>query len=353
MKTKYLLLLVASLTLFCVMACNKNNDTNHTCIVVYTIDSHEGRTTVKNDMEWDQLLNRFCDYAHEGKSVTFYNLSSHPSDLYASKGTTQNNEPTTYTTRDREAMKAWMRRMEQSGKTVNVTYDRTTGIWSGRAYATASIESDTNSCYSGVITTISLTGLAASPLSGVSVLALQINTDTTFILMRNNQLFLEEEVNEYTIGDTATLCGEVHMIEDLADSPILVLDITTNDAATIIGTWQYSSLTEYADGDGISYLNVTTQYIPEEDGYSIYYHFRADGSATRTTNAPSSSTANGTWSLSDDGILCCNLLDMGGGCWHIVWLTSTSMIISRTDMDSNNRNVVYQMLLESTGKRLF
>ena len=106
MKTKYLLLLVASLALFCVMACNKNNDTDHTCIVVYTIDSHEGRTTVKNDMEWDQLLNRFCDYAHEGKSVTFYNLSSHPSDLYASKGTTQNNEPTTYTTRGDEGMDA-------------------------------------------------------------------------------------------------------------------------------------------------------------------------------------------------------------------------------------------------------
>ena len=85
------------------------------------------------DAEFDALLDRFCDYAQEGRTVTFYN--SVPSGSTARKALTK--EATTFSTTSREEMKRWMARMEDEGMTVTVTYDPTTGTWNGTAYATA------------------------------------------------------------------------------------------------------------------------------------------------------------------------------------------------------------------------
>lgn len=355
MKRIQFLFIIAAM--LCATACNKIDKTDpvdigQTCMIVYTVDNYENSTTVKSDSDWDALLDQFCNYAEDGKSVTFHNLRSQPTDLYSSKNLMHAKEgttPTTITTSSRTEIKAWMRKMEQAGKTVNVTYDRNTGVWSGRAYANAPVADEEATCYSGVVVYTNMPSFDDIPLPGV-VLALRVNEDSTLILVRNNSILIslisDDELEEYSIGDSATLCGTIHSGSDYSDNSFLVLDITNITSATVVGTWQCTSLTEYAMGDGLNYLNVVTQYIPEENGSSIYYNFNSDGTATRTVGLVSTPSESGNWNLSD-GQFCCDLSGMSGDCWNIVWLTSSTMIISR--IDSENGNTIYQMQLEQTG----
>ena len=354
MKNIHIIPIVAAAAILCATACNKIDktdpiNTDQACMVVYTIDNQESHTTVKSESDWDVLLDQFCNYAHDGKTVTFYNLSSQPSDLHSGKGQIKSGTgatPTTITTSSRDEIKTWMRKMEQAGKTVNVTYDRNTGVWSGRAYANAPVADEEATCYSGVVVYTNMPSFDDIPLPGV-VLALRVNEDSTLILVRNNSILIsDDELEEYSIGDSATLCGTIHSGSDYSDNSFLVLDITNITSATVVGTWQCTSLTEYAMGDGLNYLNIVTQYIPEENGSSIYYNFNSDGTATRTVGLVSTPSESGNWNLSD-GQFCCDLSGMSGDCWNIVWLTSSTMIISR--IDSENGNTIYQMQLEQTG----
>ena len=153
----------------------------------------------------------------------------------------------------------------------------------------------------------------------------------------------ETGLEGYQIGDTATLSGQLMVIEDLDSTPLLVLDITTTNPATVVGSWQYTCLTEYAMGNGLDYLNMVTQSIPEENGNNIYFTFNSDGTATRTVGNSSTLSVSGNWSL-ENGHFCCDLPDMSGDCWDIVWLTSSTMIITRTD--NTNGEAIYQMMLE-------
>ena len=99
----------------------------HARDIVYTVDNSTTTVHLTTEEEFDALLDRFCDYAEGGSSVTFHNTK-------ASKSA---KEATTFSTTNREEMKAWMRRMEEQGMTVTVTYDPATGTWNGVAYATA------------------------------------------------------------------------------------------------------------------------------------------------------------------------------------------------------------------------
>lgn len=341
--------------MLCATACNKIDktdpiDTGQTCMIVYTIDNYENSTTVKSESDWDELLDQFCDYAEDGKSVTFHNLRSQPTDFYASKSLMHSKEgttPTTITTSSRTEIKTWMRKMEQAGKTVNVTYDRNTGVWSGRAYANATFDEEETTCYSGVVVYANMPSFDSMPLPGV-VLALRINDDSTLILVRDNSILItDSELEGYSIGDSATLCGSVHAGSDYNDNPFLILDLTTLNTATVVGSWHYTCLTEYVQEGGHNYLDVVTQYIPEENGNSIYYNFHSDGTATRTVGSATTPSESGSWSLSDDQF-CCDLSGMNDDCWNIVWLTTTSMIISR--IDNEDGVVLYQMMLEKTGR---
>lgn len=358
MKNIHLIPIVAAAAILCVTACNKIDKTDpinsdQTCTIVYTIDNQENRTTVKSESDWELMLNQFCDYAQDGKTVTFHNLRSLPADLHSGKSLRKSNSdttPNTITTTSRDEIKSWMRKMEQSGKTVNITYNSQTGVWSGRAYANAVMTEDTSTgtAYHGVITTFSLSGLDFPSLPNLTVMALRVNADTTLLLVRDNY-FIDAEggLDDYEIGDTATLSGTLMVIEDFGSSPLLVLDITVNDPATFIGTWQYTCLTEYSLGDGLNYLNVVSQNTPVENGNSIYYSFLSDGTATRTVGTASSSSENGSWSLSNN-LFYCDLPDMSGSGWDIVWLTSSTMIISRTGNDDGT--VIYQMMLEQISR---
>ena len=97
--------------------------------IVYTVDNHTARVHLTTEQEFDALLDRFCDYVEDGKTVSFYNSLL--------TGTSHATDGVTFSTSDREEMKAWMKAMEDDGKTVTVTYDRTTGTYNGMAYATA------------------------------------------------------------------------------------------------------------------------------------------------------------------------------------------------------------------------
>ena len=111
-------------------ACNKDKEElRHERDIVYTVAEETTTVHLATEAEWQQLLDRFCDYAEGGSSVTFRNAKS------ANKSATK--EAITYSTTDREEMKRWMAQMEDEGKTVTVTYDPATGTWNGTANATA------------------------------------------------------------------------------------------------------------------------------------------------------------------------------------------------------------------------
>ncbi|MBP5546866.1 MAG: hypothetical protein J6X59_06290 [Bacteroidales bacterium] len=124
---KFFTLLAAILTF---AACDKDkDDLRHERDIVYTVAEQTTSVHLTTEAEWQQLLDRFCDYAEGGSSVTFRNAQS------ANKSATK--DATTFSTTDREAMKRWMAQMEDEGMTVTVTYDSQTGTWNGTAYANA------------------------------------------------------------------------------------------------------------------------------------------------------------------------------------------------------------------------
>ena len=97
--------------------------------IVYTVDQTTTTVHLITEAEFDALLDRFCDYAEGGSTVTFYNANR------VSKSAAK--EAIVFCTTSREEMKAWMRRMEDDGKTVTVSYDPSSGTYHGEAYATA------------------------------------------------------------------------------------------------------------------------------------------------------------------------------------------------------------------------
>ena len=143
MKTRFYILLAAVL---CLAACEKNPESSDKQRdITYTVGTPSSNwhmpdgnrrpmetvtVHLETEAEWQELLNRFCDWAEDGNEVTFYNANQ-----IATKSATK--DATTFSTTDREAMKRWMEQMEDAGMTVTVTFDPATGTYSGTAYATA------------------------------------------------------------------------------------------------------------------------------------------------------------------------------------------------------------------------
>ena len=151
MKTRFYILLAAVL---CLAACEKNPESSDKQRdITYTVGAPSSSwhmpdgnrrpmetvtVHLATEAEWQALLDRFCDWAEEGSTVTFYRPGTQPSRLHAG-GTPAHptKDAATFSTTSREEMKRWMAQMEDEGKTVTVTYDPTTGTWSGTAYANA------------------------------------------------------------------------------------------------------------------------------------------------------------------------------------------------------------------------
>ena len=45
-------------------------------VIVYAVGHEEGRKNVKDDAEWNALLDQFCSYAQGGSEVIFYNTAT-------------------------------------------------------------------------------------------------------------------------------------------------------------------------------------------------------------------------------------------------------------------------------------
>ena len=98
--------------------------------IVYTVNADRHEVHLTTETEFDALLEQFCGNAVEGARVSFYNANR------ITKGHVAK-DASTFSTTSRDEMKAWMRQMEDAGKTITVTYDPNTGTWNGTAYATA------------------------------------------------------------------------------------------------------------------------------------------------------------------------------------------------------------------------
>ena len=145
MKTNVRLFALLAAVL-CLGACEKTAKTDSRTIL-YTVAQSSDESRTKMDKgeavtlhldtwaEWMEQLERFCQMAEEGQAVTFRNPDKDP--IVYLKGPADAKQTITYSTKNRDAMKRWMERMEDQGKTVTVTYDSATGTWNGTAYATA------------------------------------------------------------------------------------------------------------------------------------------------------------------------------------------------------------------------
>lgn len=213
------------------VACEKDNEkpVNHERDITYTIapaaSAIDNATTttihLETEAEWQELLDRFCDYAEEGSEVTFYN-ANHKVTKSATK------DATTFSTSDREAMKRWMAQMEDEGLTVTVTYDPATGTWNGTAYANAPQPPQEGDCYTGQLVYIQRDDYSDYPQ--YSYWGLKVSEDSIFRLSKNgvflttdNPLSIDDTV--YHMGETVTLCGALSLCWDaLSDYFVLDLD---------------------------------------------------------------------------------------------------------------------------------
>ena len=170
--------------------------------ITYTVGGQTTTVHLKTEAEWDALLDRFCDYAQGGDTVTFHNIHTTASQ--------QTKETVNFSTTDREEMKRWMAQMENEGKTVTVNYDPNTHTWHGEAYTTAQQPQTQRPCYTGVLVSISdeyWWGYGEPPYP---FWALKINEDTTILTSKrtNTPFTIGDEV--YQEGDTVTICGYIY-----------------------------------------------------------------------------------------------------------------------------------------------
>ena len=249
----------------CLAACEPT-DKGRTRDITYTVAKQTTTVHLATEAEWQELLDRFCDWAEDGNEVTFYNgtqaasLRSIADKLSASQKSragsprTNTKDATTYSTTDREAMKRWMAQMEDAGMTVTVTFDSNTGTWNGTAYATAPQPQPRSrqGCHTGVLTQTPMRAMSAGEVLPGMDWALQVGdtlfylvTDGHFITTNGETLTLDN--GTYHLGDSATLCGNSVWNQDYYGEYFycLVLDYT----------WLYPS----------PYANLAPVYIGHAD----------------------------------------------------------------------------------------
>lgn len=272
--------------------------------IIYSVGDREEHRIVKSDTELDALLDDLCLYALQGDQVAFYSIGNH--------STSATKEATSISTTDRNELKRWMKAMEKAGKTVNVTYDEHTGTWNGMAYASMPVSHDGNGCYTGVLTCVEMP-IDDYAISTAMVPALRVNEDTLLVLMKYGYTLLCG--NNFDEGDTTTLCGtiETHQLPD--NTEYLALNLTSVSESVIAGSWLITSMTGAID---------STQNNGD------IFEFNDDGTAQCTHD---NQTTSGTWSIGDNGSLCCELLP-SGGCWNINWISPLTLIISQINNNS-------------------
>ena len=253
---------------------------------------------------------------------------------------------TTYSTTSREEMKAWMKDMEKAGKTVSVKYNTETGTWSGTAYVNAPYHEDVSESYTGILALVDMPPVT-DPVISRQVAALVVSEDSVLFIVKDGYLCTSVEVftDGQHPGEEATLSGELKEMQDINGNGFLVLDISLPVEGSVAGEWRLSYVAVTDMGGSSDYMLSTTIYIPETEGESISIVFRQDGTATYTATGANATSEDGTWSIDDDGMLCCSILPSGGSQWYINWLTNSTMIISRPG-SGDEENTFYQLQFE-------
>lgn len=121
----------------------------------------------------------------------------------------------------------------------------------------------------------------------------------------------------------------------------------SNTEGTLIGTWHLNCMVVTQVGsDGM--LLGSDLFVPEDGGGTMYYTFSNDGTLTMTIQGMGGTTAteSSTWSLSEEGVLCSELMP-NGGCWDVNWITTGTMIISRADMGTEEGDLHYQLQFDA------
>ena len=120
---------------------------------------------------------------------------------------------------------------------------------------------------------------------------------------------------------------------------------TTNTTDMIIGTWRLNCMV-VTQTDANNQLVNSDLFAPFE-GSTMYYRFYSDGSMTiSVVNSIDSVTDSGTWSLTSDGELSSEMLPNGVN-WNVNWISPYSMILSRSDLGTDNGNYFYQLQFDA------
>lgn len=193
--------------------------------IFYTIglSGFSGTTAhLTTEAAWDALLENFCDYAREGRQVTFCSQGGSKTKAGSS------DRPTSISTSSREELKEWMKEMEKAGKTVRVTYDN--GTWNGTAYANLGQDNmQEPQLYTGTLAFVPTPVLEEPPLGG-SVWAMHVGNDSTLIItvhgmMMWNEQETPDENMSMLIGAEIVLEGVVNTYTDLEGNSFMTLDI--------------------------------------------------------------------------------------------------------------------------------
>ena len=116
-------------------------------------------------------------------------------------------------------------------------------------------------------------------------------------------------------------------------------------SSILIGTWHFNCMVvTRVDLDGE--LLGSDLYEPEEGLW--YYTFGDAGTVTLTKVGmdDTATTDSSTWSLSEDGMLCSDLLP-SGACWNVNWITPNTMILSNTNLGTEEGDLYYQLQFDS------
>ena len=120
---------------------------------------------------------------------------------------------------------------------------------------------------------------------------------------------------------------------------------TTNTNDMIIGTWRLNCMV-VTQTDANNQLVNSDLFAPFE-GSTMYYRFYNDGSMTiSVVNSIDSVTDSGTWRLTSDGELSSEMLPNGVN-WNVNWISPYSMILSRSDLGTDDGNYFYQLQFDA------
>ena len=192
--------------------------------ITYSVDETTTTVHLRNDAEFDALLDRFCDYAEGGHRLSFHSTK------HSTKGSTTK-DASTFSTSDREAMKRWMRQMEDAGKTVTVIYNSETGTYNGMAYTPSPSQ---HGCFTGLVVSVPTPIMHSGVNEPAMVVALQISADSTLIISDNGR-FGEDLADTNMVsymGDSITLCGTLMTVLDYNGNTFLALEIGGGDGPT-------------------------------------------------------------------------------------------------------------------------